>query len=103
MYRLLRNYQQSDSTLTLSGLIRSHFQVADDDRATNLLYATGALIADSIYRRQGIRGVRSIYELKGDQDTLIRGIASALGFSPTDSRSLDSWWRTEAARASRDN
>jgi hypothetical protein len=103
MYRLLRSYQQSDSTLTLSGLIRSRFQVADDDRASNLLYATGALIADSIYRRQGIRGVRSIYELKGDQDTLIRGIASALGFSPTDSRSLDSWWRTEAGRASRDN
>ncbi len=103
MYRLLRSYQQSDSTLTLSGLIRSRFQVADDDRATNLLYATGALIADTIYRRQGIRGLRSIYELKGDQDALIRGIASALGFSPTDNRSLDNWWRTEAGRASRDN
>jgi hypothetical protein len=103
MYRLLRSYQQSDSTLALSSLIRSRFQVADDDRASNLLYATGALIADTIYRRQGIRGLRSIYELKGDQDALIRGIASALGFSPTDNRSLDNWWRTEAGRASRDN
>ena len=103
MYRLLRSYQESDSTLTLSSLIRSGFQVADDDRASNLLYATGALIADTIYRRQGIRGLRNIYVLKGDQDTLIHGIASALGFSPTDNRFLDNWWRTEASRASRGN
>ena len=103
MYRLLRSYQQSDSTLTLSGLIRSQFQVADADRATNLLYATGALIADTIYRRQGIRGLRSVYELKGDPDTLIRGIASALGLSPTDTQSLDNWWRIEAGRASLNN
>jgi hypothetical protein len=100
MYRLLHSYQQSDSTLTLSGLIRGRFQVADDDRASNLLYGTGALIADSIYRRQGIAGLRSVYQLKGDADTLIRGISSALGFSPTDKGSLDTWWRTEAARAS---
>ena len=100
MYGLLRQYQQSDSTLTLSGLIRSGFQLADADRASNLLYGTGALIADTIFRRQGIRGLRSIYQLKGDPDALIRGIASALGFSPTDNSSLDNWWRIEAARAS---
>lgn len=103
MYTLLRSYQQSDSTLTLSGLIRSRFEVADADRATNLLYATGALIADSIYRRRGIAGLRGVYQLRGDPDTLIHGISSALGFSPTDNRSLDTWWRTEAARASSNN
>jgi len=100
MYRLLRSYQQSDSTLTLSGLIRSRFQVADADRESNLLYATGALIVDSIYRRSGMPGLRSIYQLKGDPDTLLHGISSALGFSPTDIISLDTWWRAEAARAS---
>ncbi len=99
MYRLLHSYQQSDSTLTLSGLIRGRFQVADDDRASNLLYATGALIADSIYRRQGIAGLSNVYTLKGEAETQIRGVSSALGFSPTDTASLDAWWRTEAARA----
>lgn len=98
MYRLLRSYQQSDSTLALSGLIRSQFQVSDADHASNLLYATGALIADTIYRKQGISGLRSVYEMKGDPDTLIRGISSALGFSPTDTKSLDAWWRTETVR-----
>ncbi len=103
MYALLRRYQQSDSSLTLSSLIRSQFQAADADRASNLLYATGALIADSIYRRQGIAGLRNVYQLRGDPETLIRGISSALGFSSTDNRSLDLWWRTETARASANN
>jgi hypothetical protein len=102
MYTLLHSYQESDSTLTLSALIRGRFQVADADRASNLLYATGALIADSIYRRQGIARLRSVYQLKGDPDTLIRGISSALGLSPTDNGALDKWWRTEAVRASRE-
>ncbi len=93
MYRLVRSYQQSDSTLTLSGLIRSGFQLGDADRATNLLYATGALIADTIYRKKGIGALRSVYQLNGDPDALIRGITSALGLSPTDNRSLDAWWR----------
>lgn len=100
MYTLLHSYQRSDPTLTLSGLIRGRFQVADADRASNLLYASGALIADSIYRRQGIAGLRGVYQLKGDPDTLIRGISSALGLSPTDNGALDKWWRTEAVRAS---
>ena len=103
MYALLHSYQEADSTLTLSGLIRGQFHVADADRASNLLYATGALIADSIYRSQGIAGLRSIYQLKGDPETLIRGISSALGFSPSDSRSLDTWWRTETVPASANN
>lgn len=103
MYALLRSYQQSDSTLTLSGLIRSGFRVQDADRASNLLYSTGALIADTIYRRRGIAQLKNVYQLKGDPDTLIRGISTALGFSPTDNRSLDAWWRAEAARASDNN
>jgi hypothetical protein len=100
MYELLHSYQQTDSTLTLSGLIRSRFQLTDADRASNVLYATGALIADTIYRKKGIAALRSLYQLKGDSDTLIRGISSALGFSPSDNNALDTWWRTEAARAS---
>jgi hypothetical protein len=98
MYALLHRYQLADSTLTLSALIRGGFRLPDADRASNLLYATGALIADTIYRRQGIAGLRGVYQLKGDADTLIRGISVALGFSPTDPAALDRWWRSEAAQ-----
>jgi hypothetical protein len=100
MFALLHGYQQSDSKLTLSGLIRSGFQDDDADRGSNLLYATGALIADTIYRQRGIGALRTAYQLRGDPDTMIRGISEALGLSPTDGGALDAWWRTEAARAS---
>jgi hypothetical protein len=99
MYALLRDYQRADPSLALSKLIRTNFESPDADRSTNLLYATGALIADSIYRRGGISAVRNVYQTKGDADSLVRAISVALGFSPTDDRSLDNWWRTEAARA----
>jgi hypothetical protein len=99
MYALLRDYQRADSSLALSRLIRTNFKDADADRSTNLLYATGALIADSIYRKGGISALRNIYQSKGDADALIGAISAALGFSPRDDRSLDSWWRTEAQRA----
>ncbi len=100
MFALLHSYQQSDSTLTLSGLIRGGFQVDDADRGSNLLYATGALIADTIYRQRGIAALRSAYQLRGDPDTMIRGISAALGLSPSDGGALDAWWRDEARRAS---
>lgn len=99
MFALLHDYQQSDSRLTLSGLIRGGFQDADANRGSNLFYATGALIADTIYRQRGIAALRSAYQLRGDADTMIRGISEALGLSPTDGGALDAWWRTEAARA----
>jgi hypothetical protein len=103
MYALLRTYQRSDSTLTLSRLIRSNFEDPDADRSSNLLYGSGALIADSIYRRGGIPALRNVYQAKGDPEALIRDISAALGLPPNDIRSLDNWWRTEMERASRRN
>lgn len=103
MYALLRSYQRSDSTLALSRLIRSGFEDPDTDRSANLLYGSGALIADSIYRRGGIAALRSVYQAKGDADSLIRTISAALGLSTTNDSSLNSWWRTEAERAARRN
>jgi hypothetical protein len=97
MYALLRSYQQSDSTLTLSGLVRTGFQLDDADRASNLLYASGALVANAIYRREGIAGLRKVYQMKGDADALLRAIESALGLSQNDTASLDRWWRSAAA------
>jgi hypothetical protein len=100
MYAVLHRHQESDPTLTLSGLIRNRFQVGDPERGTDLLYASGALIAQAIYRRQSIAGVRRAYQLKGDASTLLREIATELGLPTTNLAALDSWWRTEATRAS---
>ena len=101
LYALLRDYQRADSTLSLSSLIRSGFEDKDVDRGANLLYGSAALIADSIYRRGGIAPLLTAYRLKNEPDTLVRGISVALGLSPTDTRSLDAWWRAESARAAR--
>jgi hypothetical protein len=101
MYALLRSYQQSDSTLTLSGLVRNGFTVDDADRASNLLYGSGALVANGIYRREGIAGLRKVYQMKGDADALLRAIELALGLSQNDTASLDRWWRSEATRGTR--
>lgn len=101
LYRVLRSYQHSDSTLTFSGLIKNDFRDPDDDRSANLLYGSGGLIADSIYRKGGIAALRNVYQVKGDPDSVIRAISTALGFSPTDIVSLDKWWRTETERAAR--
>jgi hypothetical protein len=101
MYALIRRYQEADSTLTLSSLVRSGFRDSDTERASDLLYGTGALVANAIYRRQGIAGLRRVYQLRADGDTLLRELATELGMSTVDNRSLDGWWRAEAARASR--
>ncbi len=101
MYALVRGYQEADSTLRLSALVRSGFQDSDAERASDLLYGTGALVANAIFRRQGIAGLRKVYQSRADGDTLLRELATALGMSALDNGSLDSWWRAEAARASR--
>jgi hypothetical protein len=100
MYALLRRYQEADPTLTLSGVLQNTFENGDAKRGTDLLYATGALVANALYRRQGIAGVRRFYQLKGDTGILLRQLAIELGLPGTDSGSLESWWRAEATRAS---
>ena len=99
MFALLRSYQLADSTLSFPTLVRQGFNVSDADRGTNLLYATGALIVDALYRRNGIAGVRRIYQLRTDPNALLRSISIELGVPPDDA-SLDRWWRAETARAS---
>jgi hypothetical protein len=101
MFALLRSYQQADSTLSFTTLLRGAFSVSDADRGTNLLYATGALIVDALYRRNGIASVRRIYQLRSDPNTLLRALAIELAVPPDDA-SLDRWWRLAAARASAD-
>jgi len=99
MYSLLRRYQQEDSTLSFTRLVRNGFNIADADRAANLLYGSGALIAQAVYRVRGIAGLRRIYQVRGDPNNLLRELATELGIANNDG-ALDSWWRTEAASVS---
>lgn len=103
MYAVLLRYQKSDPDLSLSKLIRSNFQDPDTERAANLLYGTGALIADSIYRKGGIAALRSVYQAKGDSEAIARAVSSALGLPSSDGGPLDAWWRSETERAAHRN
>ncbi|HTD82575.1 MAG TPA: hypothetical protein VK648_02160 [Gemmatimonadaceae bacterium] len=98
MYALLHSYQQPDSTLTFTGLVRNNFNVPDADRSTNLLYGTGALMVNAVYRKAGIAGVRRIYQLRAAPNDLLHALARELGIADDDA-TLNAWWRAEAARA----
>jgi len=101
MYALVRGYQTADSTLTLSGLMRADFRDDDAIRAADLLYGSGALVANAVYRKRGIAGVLRLYRATGDADAILRAIAAELSLPTNDPTAIDRWWREEAARAAR--
>lgn len=98
MYELLNDYLRSHPDATIAGLLDSGFETGAK-LGTDLRYATGALVTEALYRKQGIAGVRSFYQQKGDTPTLLTELARRLELAP--SESIDSWWRQEAARAAR--
>ena len=102
MYRAVYRYQREDSTLTFTDLFQKGFELNDPLRASDLLYGTGALIANAVYQIHGIPGLRALYQATGDTATMLREIARALDLPANDPRALDRWWRQEAlARANR--
>jgi len=101
MYALLRHYQESDSTLRLSTLLRNDFRLSDQDEGSNILYGSSAMIVNAVYRRHGITGVRRLYQVRGDADTIARAIADSLGLPASDPDALDKWWRREPLLVSR--
>jgi hypothetical protein len=101
IYAVVRDYQRADSTLTFSRLMRTDFRDDDTIRAADLLYGSGALVANAVYRKRGIAGVLRLYRTGGDADALLRAIAAELGLAPNDPAAIDRWWSEEAARESR--
>ena len=99
MYVLLNNYLQAHASLTLSGLLKSGFETGAKT-GTDLRYATGALIVEALYRKEGIGGVRKFYQIKGDNETLLRELAVQLKLREANDAALDNWWRNEAILAS---
>ncbi|MFL5481872.1 MAG: hypothetical protein ACJ8AK_06750 [Gemmatimonadaceae bacterium] len=99
VYAAVRQYQRADSTLSLSRLYRTGFEDDDPLRQSDLIYGSGALIANAVYQKRGITGLRDLYQAGGDAESMLRTISTALGLPPNDPGALDRWWRAEAARA----
>jgi hypothetical protein len=97
MYQLLNDYLRNHPEATLAELLNSGVETGAK-LGTDLRYATGALVAESLYRKQRIAGVRSFYQQKGDTATLLNELANQLELPK--SETIDNWWRKEAARAS---
>ena len=100
LYTHLHRYQSLQPALTVVDLLSGSSQAADARAWTDAHRATGALVADAIYRRDGLRGLRAFALLKGDPDSLVASLPGLLGLPDSDSAALDRWWRTEAVRAS---
>lgn len=100
MYALLKREQDADSSLTLAGVLDYDFENRPAKLGSDLQRATGALIANAVFRKRGIGGLRKFTQLRGDTNTLLRELAAQLGFPNGDSKSLDAWWRAEATRVS---
>jgi len=100
LYAHLRRYQEAHPRLTFADLLRG----PPDEGArawTDAHRATGALVVDTIYRRQGVPGLRSFALLKRDPDILLAALPARLGLAPSDPAALDRWWRSEAERAAK--
>ena len=99
VYAAVRRYQLADPKLTLSNLYRTGFEDSDPIRQSDLVYGTGALIANAVYQKRGIAGLGDLYQASGDAESMLRTIATALGLPANELGALDRWWRAEAARA----
>ncbi|MDP1859267.1 MAG: hypothetical protein Q8K82_11370 [Gemmatimonadaceae bacterium] len=100
MYAFLKREQEADPTLTIAGVLNYDFEHRPAKLGSDLQRATGALVANAVFRTRGIAALRKFTQLRGDTDTLLRALAAQLELPATDSQSLDAWWREEAKRAS---
>ena len=95
MYRLLEDYQArypAVSMLTVFG-----DEAPGGQSAINALYASRALIIDSIFRHSGITGVLAFGNIAGSPEDLIKALPRFVPIGPN----IDEWWRAETERAAR--
>lgn len=94
MYRLLAEFQRARPDVTLEALVRgtAGWGVRENDAR----YATGALFVEAVYRRRGVRGLRSLVNTPSDPDSLLLAMSSHLGIPGSDLTNLERWWRGAA-------
>ncbi len=101
MYTLLRAYQEENPTLSLAAFLDDENEGNREAKLwTDVHITNGALFADALFRKQGIDGVRTFYELRGTTQSLLQELATRLGLLPADANALDNWWRAETKRLS---
>ncbi|MGI8546560.1 MAG: hypothetical protein ACR2M1_04380 [Gemmatimonadaceae bacterium] len=94
MYVALRAYQAAHPEVTLSDLLRKHSLPGGARAWTDVMYATGARVADVIYRRSGVDGLRRFAQVPGTPDSLLTSLPALLGLPASGPSALDRWWRT---------
>lgn len=96
MYALLHAYQTAHPEISISDLLGGGSVPGGARAWTDAMYATGALVADAVYRRSGIEGLRRFALLPAAPDRLIAELPALLGLRATDAGALDRWWRATA-------
>jgi hypothetical protein len=87
--QLLVRYQAAHPDSTLRDLL-SVF--GGDDSP---FYASGALVADAVFRRYGQDGIRRLLAIGPSNDVLFAVLPGLLGIGPD---SLEQWWRAQPSR-----
>lgn len=96
MYALLHAYQGAHPEVTLADLLGGDAVPGGARAWTDVMYATGALAADRIYRRLGIGGLRQFALLAAPSDRVLAGLPALLGLSASDPDALNRWWHAAA-------
>lgn len=91
MYRLLAEWQRDHPGVSLQALVdgKQGWGVRENDAR----YATGALFVETVYRRNGVSGLRALAGLPNETPALLAAMRVHLGLSSTDADALERWWR----------
>jgi len=87
--QILARYQAAHPDSTLRDLL-SVF--GGDDSP---FYASGAVVADAVFRRDGQEGIRRLLAISPSNDALLATLPGLLGISPD---TLEQWWRAQPSR-----
>jgi hypothetical protein len=94
LYTSLHDYQQAHPNISLLQLLQGEGGEGHD--TVIALYATRALIIDSIYRNSGIAGLRQFGKVSGRPADVIKALPTYIGGMNQD---VSQWWREETDRA----
>ncbi|MEO7962738.1 MAG: hypothetical protein ABIT38_02380 [Gemmatimonadaceae bacterium] len=89
---LLYEYQRVHPTVTVSDILTGEAPGGHD--ATIALYATRGLIADAIFQRQGVQGLRKFANEEGAPIDILKVLPKYIDGIDADS---DRWWHSEVA------
>jgi hypothetical protein len=99
MYLELRALQRRQPALSLRSLLRRHEQGGGKPE-TDAVIATGALILEAVYARQGLSGVRALAGLP-TYEAILDALPSYLGLANSEDATLDQWWRNATLHRTR--